>query len=703
MLGAMGPVARPRVVLAVLVALVFSGCPPYCEGLGLQPLQRQHHGYARAPPLSLRPAPPSLRPSPSANGFLRAPRPSALSSQRLPPLRAVDGLRILGNDGLVFLATTVLVIPLTKYLRISNVLGFLAMGFVLGPRGFGIFRDLQDLDVLGEIGILFLLFEQGLELTLERLRSLAKFAFGLGLLQVILCTIAFGVFPFTGGVELLEVVFHSRPALVSITRPDEALIIGSALSLSSSAFVLKVLQEKNLQNARTGAASLGILLLQDLAVVPLLALIPVIESQLYGTGTVAGFDELGRTALVELGALGGVLAIGSLVLRRVFALVANTRSSEAFVAMTLLVALGMGEFTDKLGLSSTLGAFAAGALLAETNYKAQIEADIQPFRGLMLGLFFMVTGATVDPFVVMRDFPTFLGLLGGLILFKATIISALGYGLFGLEKEEAVRVGALLSGGGEFSFVVFTLAEKLEVLPVPLAKLLTAVVVASMALTPVLDFCGDKVGQLLRDSPEEMGELEESLLLQNSEPDTRSPVVLCGFGPVGQTVASLFASPDLQEVDGGIPFVAFDKDPARVTESRQRGAPCYYGDASQRSVLDAAGILEPRGFVVVHSEFEERLGAVRRLRDQYPETPIFSRASRLNQQLLLKQSGASYVVPERDELSIRLGAAVIDELFGAVSTDAKEVAKRRLRASLDERSDRIMGVLRQAEGDADAL
>uniref|UniRef100_A0A7R9U8T7 RCK N-terminal domain-containing protein n=1 Tax=Pinguiococcus pyrenoidosus TaxID=172671 RepID=A0A7R9U8T7_9STRA len=603
-----------------------------------------------------------------------------------------SGLGPLGSDGLIFLAATVIVVPLTKSVKVSSVLGFLFAGFLLGPAGIGVFKDLNDLESLSEIGILFLLFEQGLELTLDRLRNLAKYAFGLGFLQMLLCTIAFGLFPFMRGVDLLEVVFRSPPDLVGITRPDEALIIGSALSLSSSAFVLKVLQEKGLQNTRTGAASLGILLLQDLAVVPILVLIPIIEAQLSGTGNVLSTAELAQSAAASLGALTLVLGGGSLILRRVFDMIASTRSTDAFVAMSLLVGLGMGKVTSMLGMSDTLGAFAAGALLADTNYKAQVEADIQPFRGLLLGLFFMTTGASVDPTVVAAQVPTFLALLGGLIVFKASIISLTGYRHFDLRKEEAIRVGALLSGGGEFSFVVLALAEKLGVLPSPLAKLLTAVVVASMALTPVLDFAGERLGELARDKNEDA---EEFFNVPCGDGCLVSPIVVLGFGPVGQTVVSLFASPELDEwIDGGIPFAAFDRDPARVAESRRLGVPCFYGDGSQQHVLQAAGVDDPRAFVVVHSDFGQRLEAVRRLRDAFPDKPIFSRASLLEQQVQLQAVGATYVVPERDELSLRLGAAVIEEVYGGVNADTLETAKKRLRAELTNRTERVKGFIR---------
>ncbi|CAN0411480.1 unnamed protein product, partial [Ectocarpus sp. 8 AP-2014] len=233
----------------------------------------------------------------------------------------------------------------------------------------------------------FLLFEQGLELSLDRLKALSKYAFGLGTAQVLLCTLAFAAFPFLGGVDVLEVIFHSPADLVSIRRVDEAVVIGAALSLSSSAF------EKGQKAERFGRAVLGILLLQDIAVVPLLVLLPIIETQ-GGTDTALSEQLLlvALTVAKGVGGLGGILVAGRFLLRPLFDVVAGARSSETFVALCLLVALGMGQLTEAIGLSTTLGAFAAGTLLAETNYRTQVEANIAPFRGLLLGLFFTTTG-----------------------------------------------------------------------------------------------------------------------------------------------------------------------------------------------------------------------------------------------------------------------------------------------------------------------
>lgn len=399
-------------------------------------------------------------------------------------LKAAEGggLNYLGNDLLIFFCTTICIVPLFKYLKASPVLGFLAAGLVMGPAGLHLFTDLNDMEALADFGVLFLLFEQGLELTVDRLKALKAYAFGMGVWQVLLSTAAFSLFPFVGGVRLLETVFRSDAKLVEITRVDEAVVIGAALSLSSSAFVLKVLQEKNQLGTRFGAASLGILLMQDIAVVPLLVLLPILENASGPVSLVEQATLLGAVFLKAFLGLGGILIIGGKVVRFLFSLVAQTKSSETFVALCLLVALGTGALTDSLGLSSTLGAFAAGTLLAESNYRTQIESDIKPFRGLLLGLFFLTTGATVEPDVIRNELPTVLALLSGLVGFKAVITTAIGP-FYGLTLAESCKTGLLLSGGGEFAFVVLTLAGKLSVLPDELVKILGTHVCLACSLT----------------------------------------------------------------------------------------------------------------------------------------------------------------------------------------------------------------------------
>jgi monovalent cation:proton antiporter-2 (CPA2) family protein len=588
----------------------------------------------------------------------------------------------------VFLAASTLVVPICKQLNVSPVIGYLAAGLVLGPGGLKQIRDLKDLNVLGEFGISFLLFEQGLELSLDRLKALSKYAFGLGSAQVALSTLAFSIFPFVGGVTFLTTLFNSPLDLVNISRWDEAIVVGAALSLSSSAFVLKILQEKGALRQRRGQATLGVLLLQDIAVVPLLVLLPIIEDSSVDGGVGSTLTVLGLTALKAVGGLGAIIAVGRLLLRRVFEVVAGARSSETFVGLCLLVALGTGELTDAIGLSSTLGAFAAGTLLAETNYRTQIEADLKPVRGLLLGLFFITTGASVDPVLLVDQAPTVLALLIGLIGVKSVITTAASL-QFGLTRGEAVRVGLSLAGGGEFAFVVLTLAQRLEVLPPVLNRLLVGVVVLSMALTPVLADVGDRIGRWLEDTEEKDGRVtvaSGSVDVDSESEGDPEPILICGFGPVGQIVSSLLTAPFIESpsLDGGkLSYIAFDLDPRRVIDSRRLGYPVFYGDGSQPLVLATAGVVRPKAIVVTYSTQDAAANAVERLRIAFPSVPIMARASDYTQYWRLKNAGATAVVSDLSEVSIRLGSELLSEL-GLARNDELTSAKMQLRQTLAE-------------------
>ena len=493
----------------------------------------------------------------------------------------------------------------------------------------------------------------------------------MGTLQVVLCTAAFFIFPFIGGVQFLEFFVKSQPNVVDITRVDEALVIGAALSLSSSAFVLKILQEKGQLSTKFGAASLGILLLQDIAVVPLLVLLPIIESNSGPMPLSAQLTLLGATFLKALLGLGGILVIGGNFVRYLFSLVAQTRSSETFVALCLLVALGTGALTDQLGLSSTLGAFTAGTLLAESNYRTQIEADIKPFRGLLLGLFFLTTGASVDPTVIQEQFPTVLALLGGLITFKAIIISLIGP-YFGLSKAESVRTGFILSGGGEFAFVVLTLADKLEVLPHQLAKILVGVVVLSMALTPYLSMLGDKAAEFI-DSFEGKNNLKE-ISASVSQTDyaeaigsNSDVIVICGFSHFGENIARVLSDTDVMSSintrsDRDVKYVAFDLDPNLVVKGFKEGKRVLFGDGSQPPVLSTAGIENPRAFVVTYTDPELCFKSVERLREAFPSTPILTRASDMGEYFHLLEAGATKAVPDERESSLVMASLLLENL-----------------------------------------
>ncbi|KAJ3674522.1 hypothetical protein LUZ60_005138 [Juncus effusus] len=586
---------------------------------------------------------------------------------------AVDVINDLGFDTLTFLVVTVLVVPAFRIIKASPILGFFCAGVALNQ--FGFIRNLTDVKLLSEWGILFLLFEMGLELSLARLSALAKYAFGMGLTQVLLSTLAFTAFelPPNGaiGTKILQFLFHSRSDLVNIRSVDEAIVIGAALSLSSSAFVLQILAEKGELPTRFGSATLGILLLQDIAVVPLLVILPLLESQSVANDTITILPILVSQSLKALLGLGILSLGGRLILRRIFEFVAESRSSEAFVALCLLTVAGTSLVTQKLGFSDTLGAFLAGAILAETNFRTQIEADIRPFRGLLLGLFFVTTGTSIDTQLLFREWPNVLSLLGGLIAIKTLIITAIGPRV-GLSLQESVRIGLLLSQGGEFGFVVFSLANRLGVLPLELNKLLIIVVVLSMALTPLLNDLGRKAADLIDEKFQQKEKTTEIMSFDSSE-----PVIILGFGQMGQILANFLSAPlasGPDESNVGWPYVGFDLNPTVVKAARKSGFRVLYGDGSRPAVLQSAGISSPKAVMVMYKSKEQTFEAVQRIRLAFPTVPVYARAQDLSQLLDLKKAGATDVVLENAETSLTLGSMLLRDL-GVMSDDVSFLSK----------------------------
>lgn len=403
-------------------------------------------------------------------------------------------LDALGSDVFTFLIASVLVVPFSRLVGVNQTLVFLIVGCILGPYGLSFFSASEANYELGDIGIDFLLFIEGLQLSPERLKKLGGF-FRLGVAQFLLTIAILTAANLCLAPQILPLAERFVPLDDSLVRPIltspvVAFCLASAGALSSSAFVLPVLKAKGWEERPDGTAALATLLLQDIAVAPLLVILPLIA----GAGPQSS-QELGVLVAKGTFGFGGVLAVGSVALRQFFSVVAAAQSSETFVAAALLVAIGMGAAAQGLGLSTTTGAFAAGVLLAGSQYRQQIEADILPFEGILLGIFFMTAGASLDPNMVVDEWPT---LLSGTLAFlgaKLGLLFVLGAFSFGLTRAEAIRTALLLAGGGEFAFVVLKLSDNLGLLPGKLASLLTASVIISMSLTPVLGEMAEVVGE----------------------------------------------------------------------------------------------------------------------------------------------------------------------------------------------------------------
>lgn len=559
------------------------------------------------------------------------------------------------QEALVLLGATTTIIPIFRRLKLSPILGFLLAGVILGPHGFRLVKDVEDITELADFGVLFLLFEMGLELSLDRLAKLRKYAFGLGTLQMLVTSLILGVGAYAMGAS-----------------PAEAAVVGSALSLSSSAFVLQLLAEGGERQSRAGVATFGVLLFQDIAVVPLLVLIPFLGSAhwLPASDLQVAAVGAGKHVLKTLSLLNVSVIVGGQLLKRVFKIVADSKSSEAFTSAVLFTVLGTAWLTEELGLSMTLGAFISGVLLAESSFRSRIAVDLEPFRGLFLGLFFITTGMSMDLTLFLHTPGKVLFLITSLIFWKAMTVTILGLP-FGLSLPESLRAGLLMSQGGEFSFVLFALANRLGLLPDDINAFLVTTVVATMALTPTLYELGKYVAPKLDKIIARSGGIATvESCLNEYEVSSSPPVVIFGFGPVGKVVARMLSRKF-------IPWVAVELDRKRVQAATERGLPCIYGDSVHPAELLTVNNLAPSAFVVTHTTDDVILPCIDRIRESYPSTPVYVRARDVNQQKKLLAMGANATFCENFETSLQLGEVVL-RAFDTKKDDIKSI-KREVR------------------------
>jgi len=579
-------------------------------------------------------------------------------------------LESIGQDLLIFLAASVIVTPVSSAMGASPILGYLILGALLGPHGLDVFANSKADVELGDFGILFLLFCEGLEMSRSRLRRLADFL-PLGLAQISLSAGAL-----SAGILLvapaLERFLPLDTGLIDISSPIEALVLALAGTLSTSAFVFPVLKERKWEEEQSGQAATSILLLQDLAVAPLLVLMPFVVGQGPVDYPAIGF----LTAKATLG-FGSVIFAGSFVLRGLFDLIATTRSTETFVALCLLVSVGIGEIAKALGLTDTAGAFAAGVLLANTNYRAQIQADILPFKGILLGIFFMGAGSSFDTDIVLSEFPTIITGAFALVFFKAITLFLATRVPESLEPNrlpmaDGVRLALLLAGGGEFAFVVLALAEKLGVLPTDLGSLLTSIVLITMAITPFLGEIADTVSKQFL-TP--IATSEEDVLTEGTDV-AEDAIVICGYGEIGESCLRVLKEEyervgeqagHASKVRRRLPqLVAFDSDPslAAAILKPSQDAVVLYGDGSNPAVVQSSGIKEPTAIFISYEDAARVFSATARLRSSFPDTPIYTRAQTRSEAQSLKDIGATEVVIEADELPRSASAFFWTTKFG---------------------------------------
>lgn len=526
---------------------------------------------------------------------------------------------------------------------------------VLGPHGTRIVKDIEDIRVLADFGVLFLLFEMGLELSLDRLRKLRKYAFGMGSLQVLLTSLVLSAGAYAMGGTLAE-----------------SAVIGTALSLSSSAFIIQILAENKERQSRAGIATFGILLFQDIAVVPLLVLVPLLN----GAGSIhmAPFDESaihavregGKHLIATLATLNIVVLAGGAFLKRVFTIVAESKSPEAFTSTVLLTVLGTALFTEKLGLSMTMGSFLAGVLLAESSFRSRIKIDLEPFRGLFLGLFFITTGMSLDVTLFFTKTKYIFFLMGSLIFWKSAITTLIGLP-FGLSVAESVRVGLLLAQGGEFAFVLFALANKLGFLPDDVNSFLITTVVATMALTPLLYNAGKALSPIIDEKAKSFGgTVTSKAAIQDITEQNTAFVLICGYGPVAQVVGRMLSRKFIR-------WVAVDIDMKRVTTAVDLNLPVVYGDIVRLAeIVEANGLSKPSAFVITQSNDELVNDTLSSIQTAFPDRPVYLRARNVRQQKEFLKRGATAMYPESFETSLQLGQTVL-KAFNTSKLDIRAI------------------------------
>ena len=539
------------------------------------------------------------------------------------------------RDVVLFLATAGVVVPLFKRLKISPILGFLGAGVVLGPFGLGALAlrvpwlaplavsNPQDIAELAELGVVFLLFMVGLELSWERLRLLRTSVFGLGVAQ-------------TG----LSLAAMAGIAVLAGQAPAAAVAIGAALALSSTAIILPALAEGKRLHSQTGRAVFAVLLFQDLAVAPIL----VGLSLLGGRPAASGLDLALRLAPAVL-TPAAILLIGRLLLRPMMKSVSRAKSEELFMAACLLVVIGAGLAAAAAGLSMALGAFIAGLLLAETEYRHEVEVVIEPFKGLFLGLFFLSVGIGLDLGRLAQEPALILGVAVGLVLLKAAIAGGAA-AVFGLKPGRAIETGLMLGAGGEFAFVVLAAASSAGVVPRPAAEILTVSATLSMFAIPALSAIGRRFGR---------GAVDISAMAPPPEPTGEARVLVIGYGRVGLMVSDMLDR-------HAIPWVAADRDARLVEAGRRAGKPVFYGDAARAEFLTRIGLAEAKAVVVTMDAFEAAEAVVAAAREARPDLVIVARARDARQAGRLYELGATEAVPETVEASLQLSEALLVDI-----------------------------------------
>lgn len=537
-------------------------------------------------------------------------------------------------EGLIYLGSAALFVPLAVRLGLGSVLGYLIAGCIIGPWGLRLVSDAESILTFAEIGVVLMLFVIGLELDPKRLWTLRASVFGGGSIQMVGCGLVLSLFCYLLGLSW-----------------QVALLIGLTLALSSTAIAMQAMSERNLTPSPVGRSSFAVLLFQDIAAIPLVAMIPLLAS----SGATTTMGAFAMSAAKVVGALAVVILLGRYVTRPLLHFVARSGMREVFSAVALFLVFGFGVLLEMAGMSMAMGAFLAGVLLASSEYRHALESDIQPFKGLLLGLFFIGVGMSID-FGTLFSHPLLIAtLLFGFLILKGVLLWLVAP-ILGVPRKQRALFAVLLGQGSEFAFVVFGAAQMAGVLPAEWAKSLTLAVALSMAVTPILLVVYSRLEKNVKQEERPQDIID----------DENASVIIAGFGRFGQIAGRLLLANDVHTV-------VLDHDPDHVETLRKFGMKVFYGDATRVDLLESAGAAKAKVLINAIDDVDANLQLTELAQEHFPHLKIVARARDVDHYYQLRQRGVEFVERELFEGSLRVGRNVLEHL-GCGAYEAREKA-----------------------------